>query len=279
VYAQAGDEGMKHVATALKENTTLQSLSVQRNLVTAVGMKPVFRALRKHNCTLTTLLLDDNELGGKGTDSLAKMLKVNEVLTELHASDSGLTGRHLRALAEGVRANSTLKTLNLSYNDLGKDGAMCLRDMLCEPGKGVLQDLRAVRCKITDRDAQRIADALMTNKSLMTLNLAENRIKSQGLQYLCAAMQENTTLTSMNVASHGVLASAMLPLDVFLRRNFGLERVRRKTAFCMGFHRRLGDEASMKADFAESAIFERNVVNQVWEYLYPPTPQERKTRQ
>eukprot|EP00667_Euglena_gracilis_P035070 EG_transcript_63133 len=71
-----GRDGPQHLAAALKENATLQKISLDRNNIGDQGAQHLAAALRQ-NSTLCELSLYGNNIGVPGAASLAAALKRN----------------------------------------------------------------------------------------------------------------------------------------------------------------------------------------------------------
>ena len=80
----------------------LQVFHVGNNQIGPSGARAISKSLQDPNCTVNTLILDQNCLRDNGAISIA----------------------------EGLKQNTTLKYLSLQYNDIGKEGLIAFRDAL-----------------------------------------------------------------------------------------------------------------------------------------------------
>ena len=115
----------------LEVNEALTSLNLQENDLGVDGGKAIAEAL-KLNKALTILNLFGNEIGSKGAVAIAKALEVNKVLRSIDLSLNQLCGLNkygqgtydpsgIQALAAALSSGSAvLKKLNLTYNYLGE---------------------------------------------------------------------------------------------------------------------------------------------------------------
>ena len=77
----------------------------------------------KENTALTVLDLNRNEIGNGGVDALCAALRENTALTELDLSYNRIRAGGAEALGAALRENTTVTVLDLSYNGIGAGGA------------------------------------------------------------------------------------------------------------------------------------------------------------
>lgn len=142
----------------------------------------------RQNATVTALHLDDNRIGAKGVATLTAVLAAtNVVLLSLSGNDIGADG--VTAIAAVLRGTK-LTTLNLAKNRLcdvhfNFNAANEVRDGRYT-GTYTVEGIAA------------LADGLRGNRSLTTLNLAENLIGDEGCVALAPALS-HTQIASLNL--------------------------------------------------------------------------------
>ncbi|GKT27457.1 hypothetical protein ADUPG1_013846 [Aduncisulcus paluster] len=160
------------IAAAVKNNRTLQFLGLSRNVIGEGGTVACesFAALLHVNTTLKVLKLAANSIGNVGTEILAGGLAQNRTLRVLDLSENGITARGIYSLASCALSpgEGGLKVFSLSKNKLGANGANAL------------------------------AKAIMSNRSLTSLNLSECYICDKGCRVLCEAL----IVASMDSTGH-----------------------------------------------------------------------------
>ena len=109
--------------------------------------------------SLTTLDLNDNEIGDDGAQALAIALENNTSITEFNLEYNQIGDEGAQALATALQKNNSLTVLNLGYNE------------------------------IVDEGAQALATVLRNNISIMELNLGSNEIGDASAQALAIALQ------------------------------------------------------------------------------------------
>ena len=90
----------------------------------------VIARLLEENTTLTTLDLSDNDLTAKAGAAIARALKRNRTLTTLDLSDNDLLmAEGGKAIASALHSNTTLTSLDLAGNHLGSEAEEELRQI------------------------------------------------------------------------------------------------------------------------------------------------------
>jgi hypothetical protein len=154
---------------------------------------------------MTRLVLRDNQLACKaGGDAIADMLKGNSVLTELDISKNiGFSecdpAEFAVALSPGIADNGAISVLNLAQNNLGE---LVLSGGWAEDYDRVTY---ATVYKHTDGRQQSdnpgkpegiiaIANAIPDMRAMTSLNLASNRIGSEGAKHVAEAIKVSVLL-------------------------------------------------------------------------------------
>ena len=196
-----GDNGAKHIADALKCNTTLQNLYLGSNNIGNNGAKHIADAL-KDNTTLQTLGLDMNNIGDNGAKHIADALKDNTTLHTLYLSFNKIGANGAKHIAGALNINTTLQTLSLGHNKIGANGAGHIVGAL--KYNTTLQELDLAGSEIGDNGAGHIADALKCNTTLQNFYLSFNKIGNNGAEHIADALKCNTTLQNLNLGSNKI---------------------------------------------------------------------------
>ncbi|KAK3268265.1 hypothetical protein CYMTET_23226 [Cymbomonas tetramitiformis] len=209
--------GIKALAEALVFNKSLNTLNIEWNGIGPEGAKALADALTPNaegvfNTSLNTLDMGGNAIRAEGAKALAVALTPN---------------------AEGV-FNTSLNTLNLWGNKIGPEGAKALAVALTRNAEGVfntsLNTLYLADNELCGVDfygrgtydasgIKALAEALVFNGSLNTLNLYYNRIGDEGAKALAVALTPNAEgvfNTSLNTIT--ITDGVVLPIGA-LRRN------------------------------------------------------------
>ena len=119
-----------------------------------------------------------------------------------------------KALADALKQNSSLTTINLSWNDIGADGAKAA--VLLRPSLAFMWPACSA--------CQALAEALKQNSSLTTIDLRGNKIGADGAkaavlsrpsnafmwpscparQALAEALKQNSSFTTIDLSENGI---------------------------------------------------------------------------
>ncbi|XP_078060640.1 NACHT, LRR and PYD domains-containing protein 3-like isoform X2 [Mustelus asterias] len=150
-------EGFQRLGLGLHK---CQELSLGRNQVGDSGVKLLSAALRNPECKIQILDLNVNDLSDACAEDLASALSTNRSLIDL----------------------------NLGDNKLGDSGVKLLSVALRNPDCKI-QKLHLYRNTLTDSCAKDLASALSTNRSLIDLNLGDNKLGDSGVKLLSVALR------------------------------------------------------------------------------------------
>jgi Leucine Rich repeat len=197
----------------LADNTTVTTLILNKNDIRHQGCVDIANAFNK-NRILMSIELNNNSIGDDGCSAMATMLRENMVLTKilLNGNRIGLAGA--MALAETLRINATLRELGLGWNNVGNEGAAAIAGALrC---KEALQRLDLSSNSIGDEGTKAILKALTeSNSSLTSLNLEDNDDMSPVLQYhFDFALTSRRVLKSFRICLCKPLDKKLMPLVI-----------------------------------------------------------------
>lgn len=183
---------VEHIAAALKENTTLTSLSLTSFLSCQHDITIIAKALIG-KITIKYLSLNNNNIKLEGTNAIVDALRENTTIIYLSLDDNQIDDQPATAIATLLRENTTIKTLSLTCNYIGDTGAIAIANALRE--NTTLTSLSLRYNKIGDVGGLAIAEALKINITLRELFLFHNNFSDAGKIKIINALTENTTLT------------------------------------------------------------------------------------
>ena len=183
---------VEHIAAALKENTTLTSLSLTSFLSCQHDITIIAKALIG-KITIKYLSLNNNNIKLEGTNAIVDALRENTTIIYLSLDDNQIDDQPATAIATLLRENTTIKTLSLTCNYIGDTGAIAIANALRE--NTTLTSLSLRYNKIGDVGGLAIAEALKINTTLRELFLFHNNFSDAGKIKIINALTENTTLT------------------------------------------------------------------------------------
>lgn len=182
-WNQIGNDGAMGLRHALPMNKTLKRLDLRGNVLSAPAILAISDGLRGNAC-LIELYLRWNTICPRGAEALAKALAVNKTLELLDIEHHTMGETGARAFADMLATNATLRELNMKGDDAISDG----------DAKGIGAE-----------QAQRIALALtQSNRSLTSLNIAQNQIGRDGVAWFSDLLKRSKTLVHLDLSLSGM---------------------------------------------------------------------------
>ncbi|XP_072133413.1 uncharacterized protein [Mobula birostris] len=187
---ELGDSGVKLVSAALTNSKfCIQKLWLSDVGLTANGAKDLISTLST-NRSLKELSLNDNKLGDSGVKLLSAALRDSECnIQKLCLWNVGLTDSGAGDLNAALGGNPSLTVLNLNNNKL-EDSGVKLVSAALKKSRCKLQELQLRNVGLTDSGAKDLASTLRTNRSLMELNLNDNKLGDSGVKLVSAALKK-----------------------------------------------------------------------------------------
>ncbi|XP_059815924.1 NACHT, LRR and PYD domains-containing protein 3-like [Hypanus sabinus] len=179
-----GDSGMKLVSAAVRNpECEIKKLWLDNVHLTDSGAEDLASTLGT-NTSLTELDLSGNKLGDSGVKLVSAALRKPECkIQKLELEEVGLTDSGAEDLASTLGTNPSLTELDLSGNKLGDSGVKLLSVALRNP-ECKIQKLGLVYVGLTDSGAEDLVSALSTNQSLTGLNLRSNSLTDRSVPAL-----------------------------------------------------------------------------------------------
>lgn len=164
-------QGMKILASSLKQNSTLKSLDLSYNQIGNLGLQELCQALTNNEkSTLKILYLTRNHLTNEGISYLVQMLENNRTLKELWLSENEITDEGLEQLTKCLNEkNQTLKILSLSANSFPTDQSIVYLSTLINENQ-TLRKLYLKDCNLTEQGKGKLQE-LATQKKKLQIDL------------------------------------------------------------------------------------------------------------
>ncbi len=194
-YQALQSEGIQLVSNALRQNTTIKSLSLANNYLKPEDATPITNALQT-NTTLQELSLYGNALGDSGIQTITDALITSQTLLSLNLSCIKFKTAGCEAIAHALKHNRTLLSLGLSQNELKAPDLAVIFDAL--ESNSTLKALHLGYNQLGDFGARKLARALETNTTLESLYLGMNGIGSEGAQVIASALSPNIKNLTLN---------------------------------------------------------------------------------
>ncbi|XP_072895020.1 ribonuclease inhibitor-like [Hemitrygon akajei] len=189
-YNKPGDWGMKLLSEALRDpECKIQKLGMTAERFTSEFEH--FCSALSTNRSLREVELDlsDNKLGDWGMKPLSEALRNPECkIQKLGLRSVGLTAAGVVDLTSALSTNRSLTELELADNELRDSGVKLVTKALRNP-ECKIQRLGLRSVGLTAAGGVHLGSALSTNRSLIELDLAKNKLGDSGVKQVSAALR------------------------------------------------------------------------------------------
>jgi hypothetical protein len=120
LWGPIDSEQAKQIATALKNNHSLETLHISNASVGTEGAKAFAKVIGKHP-SLTKVELTDNGIEEEGVIALANALKENPRIRTFYFYTNDVQGAGFRALVDAVKVSKSLQEVGLLGNPIGSE--------------------------------------------------------------------------------------------------------------------------------------------------------------
>lgn len=204
---RVSDDGAGLIAVSLLTNHTLRVLDLSfgfPNSVSEAGAAVIADALA-NNSVLQSLALESNVIADAGCEAICRALvnhNHDSALLHLNLLNNALTRRSALTVANMLEKTDHLQRLDIGSNELCDDGAALVMRAANKCPSLTSLDLRL--CDIEPSGAEEIAELLAINTSLRRLVLFGNNVGDEGALEFSSAIEVNTTLTELNLSNTSI---------------------------------------------------------------------------
>jgi len=242
-----GPDGVGSLADLLLQPTCqLQELDLSSNKIGKHGAFALADAISKTN-TLVLINLQQTKIGTDGVMALARALDTNESVQMIQVSKTpDISAPAVAELTRQIAINSQSPLLKrvlppIVANDPsvttvalgGSEGAPIFGDTsanllaLALSKNSHVTEIDLSQNDITSEGVEYFADMLEDNSSVTSLNLAFNRIDDRGAQELLRVLRSNDTLIRLGLEGNPISAATAAELDYLLKVNNGPLQLKR----------------------------------------------------
>ena len=221
--SELGNEGVKRLAEALKDNTTLKEINFRYHGIEGDGVKALASAL-ENNTTLKRIDLRGNPIGDEGAKALASALEKNTALEEISLHGCAIESAGAKDLASAIEGSKSLKSLDLHSNAIGDIGVKALASALNHNTS--LKELNLNNCGIRIRGVRDLAEALKNNESLKILHLGSNKeIGLKGFKTLIDEIKDSKNLKKLDLSKNNLKDKGVEVVVDLIKDNKRLEEL------------------------------------------------------
>lgn len=185
----------------LFSSLNILELDLGNNYIDHDGIIALTTALNKARLNLEVLNLENpalNSIMQETAVHFGKMLSINTNLKKLSLRKMRLRCDGVFTLTNHLVENNRLRVLDLSCNEISSDGALYISRFLSNEECKLESLIMAVN-KIVNLGGKYMAQALAINRSLIHIDLTNNRIGDEGLSRLAESLFHNQVLMSFKL--------------------------------------------------------------------------------
>ena len=196
------DTGCENLNKGLLNKKKLEYLNMNSNKFGNVGLLSINELLFK-NDALKFLDVGGNRYDWDGIISLMNALKTTNKSLEILNMDEPaykISDQHFfNHIGKMFLSNTTLRKLSLKFNKLRWEGLNIIIFSLSRNATNILQSLILCGNKLRDQGAKVLVDGLVTNKTLVHLDITNNDIGERGFIDFGNKIKENTGIKSLKL--------------------------------------------------------------------------------
>eukprot|EP01132_Coremiostelium_polycephalum_P004264 gene4264-5336_t len=212
------ESGFVHFSNSLSANSTLLSLSLNRNRINSQSFSSLVSTLTSPNnqCKIQTLLLSGTLVDQQSISTLDSLLSHNNTLLHLDLSNCDFSNSNNTKLLQDLSQNQTLTELNLANTNLSDTQLQTLTQSLLvnlESTRLVSLNLGYNHNTLTSPILIEFIQSLKNNQTLSTLSIESCNIKKKECQALSTLLEINTQLSTLDLSSnHKLDKSSLSPI-------------------------------------------------------------------
>ncbi|CAH2242742.1 jg11900 [Pararge aegeria aegeria] len=235
----------EEIQQAVGRSHTTRRLALGSETLTALQIRPLFRALT-HQSHITALMLPNNNISDDAMKYLTESICTMKHLTLLDLSKNNITGEGVKILLNAFEKSTrpvcqSLEDIDLSDNPIADDGFKAIAK-LTQYLK--LKVLKLNNCKITEKAPDE--NMKLNFDTLETIDMSNNTIKQSAVGSLMVALNPNV-LTDLEIDNVGVEGNVVACVAGFMDkakdlklRRFGLSNCKLVDGQFMRIFRCLG---------------------------------------
>lgn len=217
--AELNREAASWVGTALAQNQSVQKICLKDCEFISSGLAVVFMGMQ-HNKRIEELSILSCDLSGPNSDVVSASLSLME-LKSLSLIDASLTEDGLSFLCDNIEKTPSLTQLDLSGNELGRQGIAFLADSLKSPKNEHqhITKLALSSCALDEYCINELVKGLKQNSTLASIDLSQNDFGDPGARHLQGLLKRNNAIKELRVDGCGISSKRKKAIADGLRYN------------------------------------------------------------
>lgn len=198
-YNGMNDKGVVEILEALERGRAVPEVNLSGNDVGGSGAtKIMLNSLTGERSSIRAWLLDDADVSSKVVSALADQVATGLVKLSINNAKAGK--KALAPLLEHITTRNSLCVLGLAGNKLDSGFATEFAASLGSSSLSSLTALNMADNKLGTDGVCAILDALSSNSSLYSLNLANNKAGKDVATSLASSLERNISLKKLNLS-------------------------------------------------------------------------------
>lgn len=184
-------------------NYALLTLNLSENTAGSSTAMVLSKMLRHRSCGLLELNLAHCMINDATAGLLTSTIRHNKTLTKLILEQNKIGPAGMEALAMSLSGNKTLLHLRVAWNSANLQGAAALADILAA-NDCALKELDVAWNGLGDAGGQEIGACLLTNSTLVELDMSNNAIKGPGAVVIATGLNINKSVKHVRLQGNPI---------------------------------------------------------------------------
>ena len=189
----------------LKRNSSINELLLDcDNHILVGGIEhKILKSYQKFNNNLIRLRINDAVLDNGGDHFIAETLRWCRNLKAINLGRTNITDEQLLPMVEAIKrgCNTSLEELHLFGNRIGNTGCHALATLLEDPNSNI-QTLDLDENQISNEGATAIANSLVNNTKIQTLELQSNPFDQSAIDIFCRVLCNKSSVNDTYSSNH-----------------------------------------------------------------------------
>jgi Ran GTPase-activating protein (RanGAP) involved in mRNA processing and transport len=215
-------DAARHLASCLKQTSTLQELILDRNLdVTAAGIKNLLDVLRSQQ-QFKNLSLACCGITKEAEDDIKLFFEHTKSLQSINLADNKIGDAAMQAILQAAeKAKGTLVSLNFTNTAMGKKSADALKTFL--EGEDKITEIKIGYNTFPSSVGKVIADIIPEGDILEEMDISSIGIGSKATAPIITALASNKTIKRLNLSGNPIDKDLSDSLEKLLSQNDHIE--------------------------------------------------------